>query len=82
MDIELSAVPLLNDNAYSRLYQYLRNMSNDSAFDTSVLQISIEERCAAYCNRWNSKRSIHAYKVVDVVKAHVQINSNADKGFV
>ena len=44
MDVELNAILSMNDNHSSALYKYLRDVSNDSKFATSVVQILVEER--------------------------------------
>ena len=82
MDVALSADPTLNDDSQSALFTYLRDVSNDSQFATAVLQILIEERRTAHRDRWNSKRAAKQFKVGDVVKAHVQVQSNSSNGDV
>ena len=83
LDIELCPVPPLNDKQNGALAQYLRDVSNDSAFATSVLQILIEERRSAHCERHNQGKSQSpAFKVGDAVKAHVQVQSNQSTGQV
>ena len=72
----------MNDEDQSALYIYLRNVSTDSKFVTYVLQILIEERRTAHCNRWNSQRATKSFYVGDVVKSHVQFHSNSEKGVV
>ncbi len=42
----------------------------------------IEERRLAHRDRWNSNRVAKSLHVGDVVKAHVQVNSNLNKGIV
>ena len=82
MDVQLSPTPILNDINQSALYTYLRDVSTDSQFATSVLQVLVEEWRTAHRTRHNSQRAAKIFKVGDVVKAHVQVNSNAAKGVV
>ena len=83
LDIELCPKPPLNDEQNGALAQYLRNVSNDSAFATSVLQILIEERRTAHRERHNQdKPLLPAFKVGDAVKAHIQVQSNQSTGQV
>ena len=82
MNVHLSPTPTLNDIDQSALYTYLRDVSTDSQFATSVLQVLVEERRTAHRTRHNSQRAAKIFKVGDVVKAHVQVNSNAAKGVV
>ena len=42
----------------------------------------IEERRTAHRDRWNSNRASKTFHIGDVVKAHVQVNSNLNKGVV
>ena len=48
MDVELSMMPAINENKTSALYKYLRDVSNDSKFTVSVVQILVEERREAH----------------------------------
>ena len=82
LDVDLAPTPTLNDNNNSALFSYLRDVSNDSAFATSVLQCLIEERRQAHKNRANMEKEPSTLKVGDVVKAHVQVQSNNEKGEV
>ena len=82
LDVDLSAYPIMNDDNQSVLFTYLRDVSNDSQFATAVLQILIEKRRTAHRDRWNNKRAAKPFKVGDVVKAHVQVQSNFSKGDV
>ena len=82
MDIDLSAAPNINYNNQSALYKYLRDVSNDSQFAISVLQVLIEERQTAHCSRWNKDRAVKMFQIGDVVKAHVQVQSNSSTGAV
>ena len=56
MDVELSAIPSMNDNQNSALYKYLPDVSNDSKFATSVVQILVEERQKDHRLRWNKDK--------------------------
>ena len=42
LDVNLSPTPSLNDANNSALFQYLQNVSTDSKFTLSVLQILIK----------------------------------------
>ena len=78
MDIELSAMPTINDNTNSALFKYLRDVS----FATSVVQILVEERRDTHRIRWNKNKIEQLFEIGDVVKAHVQVTSKADTGEV
>ena len=82
MDVDLNVAPGINNKDQSALYAYLRDVSNDSKFATSVLQVLIEERRTAHMTRWDTDRAAKEFKVGDVVKAHVQVQSNASRGEV
>lgn len=82
LDINLSTLPTLNDNNNTALYEYLRDVSDDSIFATSVLQILIEERRISHRNRMNESTTKSPLKVGDIVKAHVQIQSKSETGIV
>ena len=81
-DIDLSAAPILNDNNQSALYGYLRDVSSESIFATSVLHILVEERRSLHRTRWSTQCTDKDFKVGDVVKEHVQVNSNSVTGTV
>ena len=82
MDVKLSGSPDLNSADDTALYTYLRDVSNDSTFATSVLQVLIEERRAAHRDRWNKDHTSKPFEIGDVVKAHVQVQSNSKLGVV
>ena len=82
MDIDLSVVPNINCNDQSALYKYLCDVSNDSQFSISVLQVLNEKRRTAHCSRWNKDRAAKPFQIGDVVKAHVQVQSNSSTGDV
>ena len=82
MDVKLPPAPNLNDVDQSLLYTYLLDVSTDSQFATSVLQILVKERRTSQRTRYNSQRTAKLSKVGDVVKAHVQVHSNIDKNVV
>ena len=48
MDVQLNKTPELNDTDHSALYNYLRDVSFDSTFAMSVLQVLIEEHRTAH----------------------------------
>ena len=70
MDAKLSGTPILNTSNQSTLYSYLRDVSNDSAFAISFLQVLIEERRATHRERWNEGKEVTPF-VGDIVKAHI-----------
>ena len=82
LDVDLSVVPPMNDSSNSALYSYLRNVSNDFKFSQSVLQVLIEERRDSHRERANTDKLPSAFKVGDVVKAHVQVQSKSETGVV
>ena len=82
LDVELSPSPSLNDESNSHLFQYLRDVSNESQFALSIVQILVEERRQSHQDRHNKDKTPAAFKVGDIVKAHVQVQSNASKGQV
>ena len=82
LDVEILSNPTLNDDSQSALFNYLRHVSCNSTFANSVLQLLIEERREYYRNRANLQRDNIKFKVEDVVKAHVTVQSNADIGAV
>ena len=57
-------------------------MSCNSKFAISVLQILLEERRAAHRERHNKNKTAVKFNVGDVVKAHVQVQSNLANGEV
>ena len=73
MNVSLNEAPSINSTDHSVLYSYLRDVSNDSTFATSILQALIEERRTAHRTRWNENRAAKTFEVVDVVKAYVQV---------
>ena len=72
----------MNDADQLALYIYLRNVSIESNFATSVLQVLIDERNTAHRDRWNLQRATKYVHVEDVVKAHVLVHSNSAKAIV
>ena len=82
LDVELSPSPTLNDESNSHLYQYLRDVSNESQFALSIVQILVEERRQSHQDRHNKDKTQPQFQVGDIVKAHVQVQSNAAKGQV
>ena len=79
MDAQLSPSPTLNDEANSHLFQYLRDVSNESQFALSIVQILVKERQQSHQDHHNKDKVPAAFKVGDIVKAHVQVQSNAAK---
>ena len=82
MDVKLSESPILNTANQSALFTYFRDVSNDSTFATSVLQVLIEERRTVHRTRQNTEHTITPFEIGDVVKAHVQVQSNSKTGSV
>jgi hypothetical protein len=82
LDIEFLGTPTLNDDSNSGLYNYLRHVSGNSTFAIGVLQTLIEERRTAHRDRWNKSRVPQEFKVGDVVKVHIQVQSKAASGEV
>jgi len=73
LDAELSPSPTLNDESNSHLYQYPRDVSNESQFALSIVQILVEERRQSHQDRHNKNKTQPSFKVGDIVKAHVQV---------
>ena len=82
LDVNLTPTPTLNSSSNASLFQYLRDVSLESKFAVSILQILIKERREYHQNRHNTKVSKCALKIGDVVKAHVQVKSDSNKGIV
>ena len=85
LDIEMLPKPPMNDSNQSQLQAYLRDVAHEGNFATAVVQILVEERRLAHNQRNNAKASKAPgpqFKVGDVVKAHVQVNSQAKDGKV
>jgi hypothetical protein len=82
IDVELSPTPTLNDSRNSALFNYLRNVSNDSKFAQSLVEILVQERRERHRDRHNKDKVQPQFKLGDVVKAHVQVSSNKSTGEV
>ena len=82
LDVQLSPSPTLNDESNSHLFQYLRDVSNESQFALSIVQILVEERRQSHQDHHNKDKVPAAFKVGNIVKDHVQVQSNAAKGQV
>ena len=82
MDVDLIAAPIRNDSDQSALYGYMCNVSSESIFATLVLQILVEEWYSVHLTRCDTQRVAKDFKVVDVVKSHVQVNSNYVTGAI
>lgn len=81
-DMSLQPTPHLNNDQNSELFNYLRQMSNDGQFATSVIQILAEERREAHRERHNNAKKKQIFKVGDAVTARITVQSNADTGTV
>ena len=64
------------------LFKYLLDVSTNSQFPISVLQILLEKRITKHRERWNKGRHQKNFKVGDVVKAHTQVQSKVETGEV
>ena len=53
LDVELIQTPTTLNQGNCGLYEYLRPVSNNSQFATSILQILIEEKRTAHGELWN-----------------------------
>ena len=82
MGIKLLEQPNLNEKDNDALFYYLRNVSCNSKFAISVLQILLEERRAAHRDRRNKNKVLIKYSKDDVVKSHVQVQSKLVTGEV
>ena len=81
--MEISATTTINPTTNSGLYNYLRGVSNDALFTQEVLEIIIEERRTCHCERHNSNLTpTQDFKIGDIAKDHVQVQSNSDSGTV
>ena len=81
LGIKLLEQPNLNEKDNDALFYYLRNVSCNSKFAISVLQILLEER-AAHRDRRNKNKVLIKYSKDDVVKSHVQVQSKLVTGEV
>ena len=82
LDVELSVIPPINDASNSALTNYLRDVSIEAKFATSVVQVLIEERRLAHQERVNKDKVVSSLQVGDIVKAHVQVQSKQELGVV
>lgn len=82
LDMELSQLPQLNDGSMQTLFEFLRLASNNSRFAQSISQLLIEERRKSMRERANQNKITPPFQVGDVVKAHIQVKSNASDGKV
>ena len=64
------------------LYVYLIDVSDNFTFATLILQVLIEERQTAYCNRLNSNNNITPFVIGNAVQTNVQIQSISKSGAV
>ena len=67
--MELSPIPQLNNTNNGLLFQYSRNVSVESMFALSVLQILIEEHTTSHRERHSKGKTVCNLKEGDVVKA-------------
>ena len=82
LDVKMCPDPPLSDGTNTPLHEYVRTASNTAQFALSVLQILVEERREYHRTRHNRGKDTDAapFQIGDIVKAHVQVNSNQDKG--
>ena len=80
--MELSVIPPINDVSNSALNNYLRDVSIESNFAVSVVQVLIEEKRLAHQERVNKDKIVSSLQVGDIVKAHVQVQSTQELGVV
>jgi len=82
LDVELSVIPPINDASNSALTNYFRDVSIESKFAVSVVQVLIEERRLAHHERVNKDKIVSCLQVGNIVKAHVQVQSKQELGVV
>ena len=82
LDVELASAPTINTSNQSALFWYLWDVSTNSTFAQSILQVLIKEQQTAHCDRHNKNKIQPNFKTGDVVKAHVQVKSNIATGEV
>lgn len=82
LDVDLRPSLTINDESNSHLYQYLRDVSDKLKCALSILQIIVEERRQPHQDHHNKDKTKPPFKIGDIVKAHVQVQSNAAKGQV
>ena len=82
LDVDFSPTPILNTETNSTLFNYLRDVSIDYTFSLSNLQLLIEEQRKSYQQCQNKDKSACTLIVGYVVKAHVQVQPQAETGVV
>ena len=60
----------------------MRDVSNESQFALSIVQNLVEERWQSHQDQHNKDKFTAAFKVGDIVMAHVHVQSNTSKGQV
>ena len=78
LNVDLSPTPILNTETNITLFNYPRDVSTSSMFSLPILQVFIQERLESNQRRQNKRRSACTLKVGDIVKAHVQVYSQAE----
>ena len=73
MNVNLATALSLNNAEQSTFYAYFRDVSIDSTFTTSVLQILIEDWRTPHRTGWDTQRTTKSFQIENVVKAHVQV---------
>ena len=73
----------MNTPNNSALLQYLRDVSTESQFATSVLQVLVDKRHMRHQQRhYSTITATTSFKVGDIVKSHVQVQSKSKSGTV
>ena len=79
LEVNIRALPSINTYNNSALFQYLRDVSTDYQFASSVFQVLAEERRTYHRERHNSTISATtSLKVGDILKSHVQVQSKRE----
>ena len=83
LDVDIYALPSMNTSNNSALFQYLPDVSTESKFAASVLQVIVEEIHKRHRELHNSKiNATTSLKVGDIVKAHMKVLSKSESGTV
>ena len=82
LDVRLSPTPTLNGKDNSNLINYIREVSLDSKFTLSVLHVLLEEQRIHMRDKEIEGNREYNSKIGDVMKAQVQVQSNAKQGII
>ena len=80
LDMELLLTPTLNPDNNQAFLKYLQDVYTNSQLSMPTLKIIIEEGRTAHCEICNKGKHQQIFKVGDVVKAHIQVQSKAETG--